>query len=108
MPSPLFTIGFALSITALTIKSKTLPDNDVFLLLAVLYDIGVIYAFACTLLIGLALLAYIGFGTVALKRGRGKPVRVLAFGAALCTFAYIVAVALTHDPWPPGALFVEG
>ncbi len=48
----------------------------------------------------LALLAYIGLGTVALKRGRSKPVRAGAFVLALLTFAYIVAVALTRSPTP--------
>jgi uncharacterized membrane protein SirB2 len=48
-----------------------------------------------------ALLAYIAFGTVALKRGRTKGVRSGAFAAALASAAYIVAVALTRDatPW---------
>lgn len=44
-----------------------------------------------------ALLAYIGLGTVALKRGKTKAVRIWAFAAALATFAYIVAVALTKQ-----------
>ncbi|MEW9899185.1 SirB2 family protein [Chitinivorax sp. PXF-14] len=48
----------------------------------------------------LALLAYIGLGMVALKRGRSKPVRAGAFALALLTFAYIVAVALTRSPTP--------
>lgn len=48
----------------------------------------------------LALLAYIGLGTVALKRGRSKPIRAGAFVLALLTFAYIVAVALTRSPTP--------
>ena len=48
----------------------------------------------------LALLVYIGLGTVALKRGRTKRVRILAFGGALLTLAYLVAVALTRSPWP--------
>ena len=47
----------------------------------------------------LALLAYIGIGTVALKRGRTKRVRAAAFVAALATFAYIVSVALTRQPF---------
>lgn len=47
----------------------------------------------------LALLAYIGIGTVALKRGRTKRVRAAAFVAALATFAYIVSVALTRQPY---------
>lgn len=49
----------------------------------------------------LALLAYIGLGTVALKRGKTKAVRIWAFVAALATFAYIVAVALTKQAMIP-------
>lgn len=47
----------------------------------------------------LALVAYIILGTVALKRGRTKQVRLAAFLAALAVFAYIVKVALTRQPW---------
>jgi uncharacterized membrane protein SirB2 len=47
-----------------------------------------------------ALLLYIVLGSVALKRGRSKPVRAAAFIAAMATFAYIVAVALSKNPWP--------
>lgn len=47
-----------------------------------------------------ALLLYIVLGSVALKRGRSKPVRATAFIAAMATFAYIVAVALSRNPWP--------
>ena len=43
----------------------------------------------------LALLAYIALGTIALKPGRNKRVRVCAFIAALAVFAYIVLVALS-------------
>jgi len=49
----------------------------------------------------LGLLAYIGFGTVALRRGRTKPVRVAALLAAVLAAAYVVAVALTRDPRGP-------
>ena len=45
----------------------------------------------------LALIAYIGLGTVALKRGKTRGVRTFALFAALATFAYIVAVALTRQ-----------
>ncbi len=48
----------------------------------------------------IGLLAYIGLGTVALKRGRTKPIRVMAFIAALVVFAYIVAVAVTKQVVP--------
>ncbi len=46
----------------------------------------------------IALLVYIGLGTVALKRGKTKQVRVFAWLAALLVFAYIVAVAVTKMP----------
>jgi uncharacterized membrane protein SirB2 len=45
----------------------------------------------------LALVAYIGLGTVALKRGRTRPVRTIAFVAALAVFAYILHVAVTRQ-----------
>ena len=45
-----------------------------------------------------ALVAYIGLGTVALKRGRTRQVRALAFIGALVCFAYILAVAVTKNP----------
>lgn len=47
-----------------------------------------------------ALIVYIVLGTVALKRGRTKGTRIAAWGAALVVFAYIVAVAIAHDPLP--------
>jgi uncharacterized membrane protein SirB2 len=46
----------------------------------------------------LGLLAYIGFGMVALRRGRTKVLRVATWLAALVSFAYIVSVALTRSP----------
>jgi uncharacterized membrane protein SirB2 len=46
----------------------------------------------------LALVVYIGLGTVALKRGRTRAVRIAAWIAAQAVFAYIVAVALTRNP----------
>lgn len=48
----------------------------------------------------IALLVYIVLGSVALKRGRTKRIRTLAFGGALLTLSYLVAVALTRSPWP--------
>jgi uncharacterized membrane protein SirB2 len=45
----------------------------------------------------IALIAYIVLGAIALKRGKTKGVRAFAFFAALATFAYIVAVALTRQ-----------
>lgn len=46
----------------------------------------------------LALLSYIALGTIALRRGRTKPLRVVAWVTALLVFAYIVAVARTRSP----------
>lgn len=45
----------------------------------------------------LGLVLYIVLGTIALKRGKTKTVRVGAFFAALAVFAYIVGVALTKS-----------
>ena len=44
----------------------------------------------------LGLLLYIALGMIALKRGRSRQVRLLAWLAALVVFLYIVAVAVTH------------
>ncbi len=46
-----------------------------------------------------ALLAYIGLGTVALKRGKTKAQRTGALIGALFCFAFIVAAAITKSPW---------
>ena len=43
----------------------------------------------------IALVVYIGLGTVAIKRGRSKGVRVIAWIGALFTFGYIVAIPLS-------------
>ncbi len=47
-----------------------------------------------------ALVLYIALGTIALKRGRSKRVRVAAWVAAQVVFIYIVMVAYTRDPLP--------
>ena len=44
-----------------------------------------------------ALLAYIGCGTMALKRARTRRARLMYFVAALLIFAYIVSVAMTRN-----------
>lgn len=46
------------------------------------------------------IVVYILLGMVALKHGRTARVRALAFVGALAVFGYIVAVALTRNPWP--------
>lgn len=48
----------------------------------------------------IALLAYIVLGTFALKRGKTRGQRTAAWIAALLVFAYMVAVARAHAPWP--------
>jgi uncharacterized membrane protein SirB2 len=48
----------------------------------------------------LALILYIGLGTLALKRGKTRSQRIAAWIAALLVFGYMLAVAITHDPFP--------
>jgi uncharacterized membrane protein SirB2 len=48
----------------------------------------------------LALLAYIGIGTIAIKRGRTPQIRLIAAILATLTFAYMVMVAIRHQAWP--------
>ena len=44
------------------------------------------------------LLVYIGLGLVALRYGKTRGVRAAAWIGAMAVFAYIVSVALAHDP----------
>lgn len=46
----------------------------------------------------LGLAAYIVLGTIAIKRGKTKQIRLCAFIGALAVFAYIVLVAVTRHP----------
>ncbi|MDT8385995.1 MAG: SirB2 family protein [Thiogranum sp.] len=46
----------------------------------------------------LALVAYIGFGMLALTYGRTRRIRIGSWMAALLCFFYIVAVAVTKNP----------
>ena len=48
----------------------------------------------------IGLVVYIGLGTIALKRGRTRGVRIAAWLAAQAVFFYIVAVAITRQPLP--------
>ncbi len=50
-----------------------------------------------------ALVLYILLGTVALRRGRTRRVRIVAWFLALLVFGYIVAVAMTRVPLPWGS-----
>ena len=47
-----------------------------------------------------ALMLYIVLGSVALKHGKTRAIRVFAWLAAIAVFAYIVLVAITHNPLP--------
>lgn len=51
----------------------------------------------------LLVFVYIGLGMLALRPGRPRPVRLLAWLMALSVYGYILAVALTRQPWPPAA-----
>jgi len=44
------------------------------------------------------LIVYIVLGAIAIKRGRTKQVRIIAFAGAISVFAYIVGVALSKSP----------
>ncbi len=50
----------------------------------------------------LALLVYIVLGTVAIRRGRTRRVRIVAWILALSVFGYMVAVARSRVPFPWG------
>jgi uncharacterized membrane protein SirB2 len=52
----------------------------------------------------LGLAAYIVLGSIALRRGRSRRVRLAAFAAALAMAGYIVCVALARDARGPFAL----
>lgn len=53
----------------------------------------------------IALVAYIGLGTLAIKRGRTPAVRGVAALAAVATFTYMLGAAIRHSPlsWLAGA-----
>jgi len=44
------------------------------------------------------LVGYIGFGMVAFRFGKSEEIRLIAFVAAVASFAYIVGAALTKSP----------
>jgi len=45
------------------------------------------------------LILYIALGSVALRSGAARAVRVGCFAAALLVYGFIVSVARAHDPW---------
>jgi uncharacterized membrane protein SirB2 len=46
----------------------------------------------------LLLVVYIALGIFALRRGRTRLARQVCFVAALCVYALIISVAMTHNP----------
>ncbi len=66
------------------------------LLTLILHQYPLVNAWLTTKL--LLLLVYIALGTIALRRARTTAGRVAALTAALATFAFIVGVAITHQP----------
>ena len=52
----------------------------------------------------IALLLYIVLGSIAIKRGKTRRMKLVAWLAAQTVFFYIVCTALTHDPLPWRAL----
>ena len=48
----------------------------------------------------IAVLIYIGLGMIAIRHGKRKHTRIVAWILALLIFAYIVVAALRHNPWP--------
>jgi uncharacterized membrane protein SirB2 len=51
----------------------------------------------------IGLLAYIGLGVIALKRGKTKATRALAWLAALAIYGYLIAVGITMHALPFGS-----
>ena len=51
------------------------------------------------------LVGYIILNSIALKRGKTKAIRAVAFVAALLVFAWIVGVARARHPWSWGVWF---
>jgi uncharacterized membrane protein SirB2 len=45
------------------------------------------------------LIAYILLGTIALKRGKTRLIRLVAFLSAITVFAWIISVAMSKSPW---------
>lgn len=83
--------------------SRTLPHvNDTLLLLAGIWLIVSVSLNPFTQPWLLAkfggLIAYIVLGSVALKRGRTRTAKTIAFIAAIGTYAYMVGVALSKSP----------
>jgi len=102
--------GIGMLLDAQWIRSKlmrVLPHIvDTFLLLSAIALVVILQtypfesAWVTAKVIGLFI--YIALGVVALKRGKTKSIRAIAFLLGLVTVAYIVSVAMTHNAMPWG------
>lgn len=54
----------------------------------------------------LLLVAYVGLGTFALRRGRTRRTRLASFVGALAVYGAMLAIARTHDPLGPFRLLL--
>ncbi|EGV52024.1 SirB2 family protein [Candidatus Endoriftia persephone] len=91
---------------------RTLPHINDSLLLASGLTMATIlgqYPFSANWLTAklLALLAYIVIGSIALKRGPSRTIRILAGPIAIACYLYIIAVGLTRQPLPEPALLLQ-
>jgi len=99
-----FVIRAYWSVTGSTILQhrlvKTLPHViDTVLLLAGITLAAMMGANQPWILVKIvALIAYIGVGTIAIKRGKTPKTRAIAALVAVLIFAYIVGVAITKHP----------
>lgn len=50
----------------------------------------------------MALIVYILLGTIAIKRGKTKNQKIIAWILAMLVFVYMLLVAKYHNPWPIG------
>lgn len=98
--------GFLLAVDAPSLKQgwprTVVHVNDTLLLLAAI-ALAIMtgrYPFVDNWLTAkvLALVAYIILGSVALKAGRTKPIRLAAWLGALALYAYVISVALLKNP----------
>ena len=84
--------------------AKTVPHvNDALLLICAIYLMNASnqFPFSSDWLTAkfVALIIYIGTGTIAIKRGKTRGIRLLFTLLAIATFCYIFIVARTHSPW---------
>ncbi|MEZ5461988.1 SirB2 family protein [Dokdonella sp.] len=54
----------------------------------------------------LLLVVYIVLGVLALKRGKTRKVRITCFFSAMLVYAFIISVAIAHNPWGVFARFL--